>query len=278
MKYLVLGSKGQIGNSLVKYLRALKHECIEFDIENSKFEDLRFHNNEILEKYISEVDFVFFLAFDVGGSRYLAQYQNTYDYIHNNISLMKETFELLKKYNAKFLFTSSQMSNMFYSNYGTLKYIGEMYTKVLNGLVVKLWNVYGNEYNDKKAHVITDFIKMARNNRRIDMLTTGEESRQMLYVEDCCECLEILSRDCNYYNISREKQLHIASFKWETITDIARIISTHYNVVCYKANKIDSIQLDKKNEPDNYILNFWKPRTTLENGIKQIIQNIEENK
>jgi len=34
---------------------------------------------------------------------------------------MENTFSLIKKYNKKFIFASSQMSNMGYSNYGVLK-------------------------------------------------------------------------------------------------------------------------------------------------------------
>ena len=49
---------------------------------------------------------------------------------------MTKTFELLKKYNKKFLFASSQMSNMSYSNYGILKLIGEKITKLNITIVV----------------------------------------------------------------------------------------------------------------------------------------------
>jgi hypothetical protein len=36
----------------------------------------------------------------------------------------------------------------------------------------------------------------------------------------------------------------------------------------------DTVQLDKKNEPDPYILNFWEPRTNLKEGINQIYKLI----
>ena len=42
-------------------------------------------------------DFIFFLAFDVGGSRYLKKYQNTFDFISNNMRIMENTFSILKK-------------------------------------------------------------------------------------------------------------------------------------------------------------------------------------
>ncbi len=51
MKYLVLGSSGQIGFELCKFLRNKRHEVIEFDIASNQFEDLRIrHNLEFLIK------------------------------------------------------------------------------------------------------------------------------------------------------------------------------------------------------------------------------------
>ena len=75
-------------------------------------------------------------------------------------------------YKKKFIFASSQMSNMNYSNYGILKLIGEKISKTTNGLVVKFWNVYGLEKDISKSHVITDFILMAIKNKKINLKTS----------------------------------------------------------------------------------------------------------
>ena len=45
MKVLVLGSSGQVGSSLTKYLRKKDYEVIEFDIANSEEQDLRIYDN-----------------------------------------------------------------------------------------------------------------------------------------------------------------------------------------------------------------------------------------
>ena len=103
-----------------------------------------------MRQAIKRADFVHFLAFDVGGSTYLAKYQNTFDFIHNNMKLMTNTFELLREYNKPFIFASSQMSNMSFSIYG-LKAMGERYARVLGGLTVKFWNVYGIEHDPEKT-------------------------------------------------------------------------------------------------------------------------------
>ena len=272
---LILGSSGQIGLELTKFLKSKNYNVFEFDIVEDELEDLRIHNNEILEKYIRESDFVFFLAFDVGGSRYLQKYQKTFDFLHNNIRIMSNTFELLKKYSKPFIFSSSQMSNMSYSPYGVSKAVGENYTSCLGGLTVKFWNVYGEERDLEKSHVITDFINKAKHTRLINMLSDGSESRQFLHAQDCCECLLQLS--LIYDTLDKSKEYHITSFSWNTINEIAEEISKNFeNCKIERAASKDDVQKDKKNEPDPYILNFWKPKISIEDGIKDIINKMEQ--
>lgn len=268
MKILILGSNGQIGYTLSEYLKIKKHDIIEFDITSNSNDDLRIPN--ILDNILPEIDFVFFLAFDVGGSLYLEKYQNTYGFISNNIKIMDSTFDSLKKYGTPFIFTTSQMSNMLYSSYGVLKKIGEDYTKVLNGMIVKLWNVYGYEIDFSKSHVITDFIIMAKKNNIIKMRTNGIEERQFLYVDDCCECLNVLMD--NYNKINKTEELHIANFKWDSVISVAEIISNNFNnCEIIKGEHIDDIQLDKRNEPNSDILKYWSPKTSLIDGISNMI-------
>lgn len=273
MKYLVLGSEGQIGLELVKFLKEAGHTVYEFDIETSSELDLRIRSNTILDSFIAEVDFVFFLAFDVGGSTYLKKYQNTFNFIHNNTLINAFTFECLNKYNKPFIYASSQMSNMQYSPYGVVKSHGETYTRILNGMVVKFWNVYGIENNPEKTHVITDFINSAREKKAIHMRTNGLESRQFLHAYDCSKALKILSDKFN--SLEHNKEYHITSFKWNTILDVASIIGDYYNVDIIPSNEVDTVQLDKKNEPDKYILKYWQPSISLEEGITKIIKSYE---
>ena len=274
---LVLGSAGQIGSHLVNFLKKKNYNVSEFDIETNKKEDLRLPNNSLLKKKIAEADYVFFLAFDVGGSRYLQKYQESYQFIKNNLDLMSKTFELLKKYNKKFLFASSQMSNMNYSNYGILKLIGEKISKTTNGLVVKFWNVYGLEKDISKSHVITDFILMAIKNKKIKMLTNGKESRDFLYADDCCEGLEIAMKKHTQF-IKQGISIDIASGKEIKIINIAKIIKKIFkkeNVdIQIKAKKLkDLIQVNKRNKVNKYFLKFWKPKTSIQDGINSIVHH-----
>ena len=121
MRVAILGSSGQIGAYLTDYLRKKGHFVREFDIVNSYHEDMTHIPNPFLRNVIMDSDFVFFLAFDVGGSHYLKKYQHTFKFIDNNTRMMPNGFGHLADYKKPFVFASSQMSNMSYSPYGVMK-------------------------------------------------------------------------------------------------------------------------------------------------------------
>lgn len=272
MRYGILGSSGQIGAHLAKYLRDMGEVVKTYDILNGPTEDCR--NGTHLTLFVDECDFIFFLAFDVGGSQYLKKYQHTFDFIDNNIRIMETTFDVLKRHNMPFIFASSQMSNMPWSSYGALKAVGEHYCRALNSPIVKFWNVYGIETDPEKSHVITDFAKMAVRGEPIVMKTNGLEERQFLYADDCSEALHTLSNV--YANLDLSYEYHVTSFDWVNILKVADIISGLCGGTIIVPDKEcrDTVQLDSRNEPDSQIMlsGTWKPRTSLESGISKIIE------
>ena len=275
MKHLVLGSSGQIGAHLVKYLQSKGEQVYEYDLvlnQNDKFNtsryDLRIQNEYLLDCYVNSCDIVYFLAFDVGGAKYLEKYQNTYEFIDNNMRIMINTFDLLKRYEKPFIFASSQMSEMGYSSYGMLKSLGEKITRNLGGLVVRFWNVYGYETNPAKSHVITDFIKMAKKEGTIKMRTDGTESRQFLYADDACEALLTLSK--KYNNLDKTEDYCITSFKWNKVYEIANILDVLSSCEVIPSDKKDKTQRNAMNEPNNNIKKYWQPKTSLKEGIMKL--------
>ena len=277
----ILGSEGQIGAYLSEYLEKKGHEVTGIDVVYGPENDLRVTPNSYVESKIKDADFVFFLAFDVGGSRYLKKYQHTFEFNNNNTRMMANTFRLLNKYKTPFVFASSQMSNMSYSPYGVMKRVGELHTTALKGLTVKFWNVYGIEKDMEKAHVITDFIRRGFEETEFEMLTDGTEERQFLYAEDCCEALETVM-DC-YSDFKPEDPLHITSFNATSIADIAAIIQGQFNLIERFDVKIkpglakDSVQMDKRNEADTYITGWWTPKTGIDQGIAKVFAEMKKD-
>jgi nucleoside-diphosphate-sugar epimerase len=275
-KHLVLGSKGQIGSALVKYLQQQSDIIVEgLDLENGPVEDLRYPTR-YLEGLFEHADFVYFLAYDVGGSRYLAQQNKTLDLIRNNTKIMDTVFTYLEKYKKPFIFASSQMSNMTHSPYGVCKALGEHFTKMIDGRIVQFWNVYGEEHDPEKFHVITDFINKARTTKKINMLTTGQEVRQFLHAEDCSRALLTIAE--NYSKFDAKTHLHITSFEWNSIREIADIVAWYYpGTEIIPGTHTDNVQNGIINQPDKLLLNYWQPKIKLIEGIKTIIDSYEGN-
>ena len=279
-KILVLGSAGQVGAYLTDYLSRMGNEVLEFDITNGSDQDMTMIPNGELEAKIYMADFVYFLAFDVGGSHYLKKYQHTFKFIDNNTRLMANAFGLIEKYKKPFVFASSQMSNMSYSPYGVLKRVGELYTKSLGGLIVKFWNVYGIEKDMDKAHVITDFIRKGFESGDIDMMTDGTEAREFLYAEDCCEALETVME--SYHDLHSDDELHITTGVYTTVLEIASEIKSLFSsigkeITVTPAQSKDEVQKDARNEPDPYIKKFWKPKTSVPDGLQKVFEEMRKD-
>ena len=280
MKITVLGSSGQIGSYLTEYLRSKNYFVREFDIINSQDQDMTHIPNVYLRNAIMDSDFVFFLSFDVGGSHYLKKYQHTFKFINNNARMMVNVFGLIEQYNKPFVFASSQMSSMSYSPYGVLKRVGELYTKSLQGLIVKFWNVYGIERDMEKAHVITDFIHKGFKTGDINMMTDGREEREFLYAEDCCEALETIM-GC-YDQFSSTDELHITTGVSTSILEIAQNIQTLFRsigkeVKISPSSSKDEVQKDARNIPDPYIRKWWTPKTTVVDGLKKVFEEMKND-
>jgi nucleoside-diphosphate-sugar epimerase len=277
---LILGSRGQIGTHLLNYLNK-RYLVKGIDIVNSSKEDLRLNKNFLVERLIKKSDFIFFLAFDVGGSKYLKNYQYSYQFLMNNIKIMQNVFHLIKNNNKKFIFATSQMSNMNHSTYGILKKIGEYLTQSLGGLNVRFWNIYGVEEDVKKFHVISDFITKGMKSKNVKMRTDGKEVRDFLYAEDCCVALELMMNKYNFFK--KRKTIDLNTGKNISIKNISKIISKLFlikknrKVIFLPSKEKDTIQQNKKNKSDGYFFKFWKPKYAIDLGIEKIFDHYTKN-
>lgn len=265
MKVLVLGSHGIIGSGLCKRLNEIGHEVFPWDIKITPMHDLSITKNiERLRCVLNTVDFVFFLAYDIGGAKYISK--AGIEFINRNMMIMYNTFNELE--NKRFIFASSTMHNMSHV-YGTLKRLGEQYTTKLGGLSVRFWNVYGPEESSEKSHVIADMIHKSKTQGYIDLMTSGKEKRQFLHTDDCAKALiQIMN---NYDTIlKREQTVDVTNFQWVSIKDVAKIICNDVRVT-----DITVTTHDRQNEPRAFILNYWKPTISLVEGVSSLQLNYE---
>jgi nucleoside-diphosphate-sugar epimerase len=260
MKSLIIGSSGFLGKRLCDFLKNKGDEVIEFDIKNNTKQDARFESLPL-----EGVDRVFFLAWDVGGAKYLYKKDSQIFQMEWNNAIMNNVFPQI--INLPFIFISSQLSENVDTVYGSQKRIGEVWTKLSEkGIAVRLWNIYGyNEEVSERSHVISDFVFQAVKNEKIEILTDGSEVRQFIHIDDVCEALLAA------FNIKdKSKTYDISTGEWVDLYNIAKIIQKNTNCSIIKGNKKGESLIIQNKE---YVPN-WKPKISLEEGIKKMIKNL----
>lgn len=212
---LVLGSSGFVGKPLCEFLQTIGESVVTFDIQESQEMDAR-----LAQLPLDGIDRVYFLAWEVGGAKYLYKEDIQQRQFNWNLQIMLNVMPQLSEMNIPFLFVSSQLAEETDTAYGVTKRLGEVWTEILSGVRVRLWNVYGGyETTSERSHAVSDFVWQALEKGRIEMLTTGEEQRQFIYIDDVCngfrQAMESAPRDI--YDIT--------SFEWVRILDVARVIA-----------------------------------------------------
>lgn len=253
-KNLVLGGSGMIGTALCHFLKGKGESVTNLDLENGH--DLRIMN---LDEY-SNHDFVWFLAWDVGGAKYLSDKSNQHSLMYNNIKICENVFSFLGKHQLPFLFSSSQLAAPD-NSYGVTKLMAEHWTSLLGGYCVRFWNVYGWETPGIKSHVIPDLIMQALTQGKISLMTTGEEERQFIYMDDCVRQLDLIRSGSN-------KDVHLTNGEWIKIRTIAEMIGEKLKAAVSVG---DTIGYSNKIDPHPSYRDFnWN--TSLSTGLDQLIE------
>ena len=123
--------------------------------------------------------------------------------------------------------------------------------------------------------MISDFIDMARKGGPIKMRTTGEETRDFLYADDCSAGLVAIMK--HYESLPSNREVHLANHSWTSILDVAKIIGDYFDVEVVSGSKVDSIQAGIKNSPSEDFNRYWKPSISVQEGIFRIIQDLESS-
>lgn len=255
---LVLGSSGFVGKPLCDYLRSIGEKVVTFDIQESREMDAR-----SAQLSLDRIDRVYFLAWEVGGAKYLYKEDIQQKQFNWNLQIMLNVMPQLSEKNIPFLFISSQLAEETDTAYGVTKRLGEVWTEILSGVRVRLWNVYGGyETTSERSHVVSDFVWQALEKGRIEMLTTGEEKRQFIYIDDVCkgfrQAMESASRDIH----------DITSFEWVRVLDVAQTIAelTGAEVIPGSANGRTPVTPLKGKLPG------WNATVPLKQGLSLMIE------
>ena len=257
--YLVLGGEGFIGKALVNYLISEGNNVHSLDFRLDPKQDLRVMQIDNL----SDFDATFFLAWNVGGSKFLSQTSTWQGQFADNIALMNNIFPQLIRASRPFLFVSSQLAGIDNSPYSLTKKLAEEYCATMaSSVVARQWNVYGSIENfNVRSHVISDLIFQALKTGEIHLLTNGSEQRKFVHLDDTCRAYlqMIKEQKGRIYDVSSENYI--------TILEVAELIAkiTGAKLFPSQISGNTPISAERATYPG------WEPKISLEDGIRNLI-------
>lgn len=260
---LVIGSEGFVGKPFCTYLENLGERVVHLDIKRGVHEDAR-----VADLHLDDIDRIYFLAWDVGGAKYLYRDEVQFRQLDWNLKLLLNVMPQLQKRKLPFLFVSSQLAEEYDTVYGVTKRLGEVWTHLLGGVRVRLWNVYGPlEPPSERSHVIADFVHQAVTTGEIRMLTTGEERRQFIHIDDVCRAfhMALSARLDGVYDVT--------SFEWVSVREAAACIADRVGAKVIPGTKIGTTPIT----PMRGKIPDWSATVSLKDGLRRMVQEIGNN-
>lgn len=257
--YLILGGEGFIGTALQEFLIAEGHNADSIDFKSDLSQDLRY----ITIPNLPEFDGVFFLAWNVGGSKYLTDVTTWPSQFQDNIQLIANVFPQLIRSQTPFLFVSSQLAGNDKSPYSLSKQLAESYCSTQpQAVVARQWNVYGSpEEFDAKSHVISDFVWQALQNGKIKLMTDGNEKRKFIHLEDTVRAyLRMLQ-------LHQGKIFDVSGGNFVSIYEVAELVAEFTGARLERGNErgFTPSVMELPSVPN------WNPEVSLEAGIARLI-------
>jgi nucleoside-diphosphate-sugar epimerase len=261
MKNLVLGA-GLIGTHLADLLKERGGDVRI--LSRSAGYDLK-HAENYADDF-AWADRVWFVAWDTGVRKAEAPADYEMDVLNSNTELCRSVFSMLRKTKKPFLFVSSQAAlspDIFVL--GTTKRLGETWARLLGGHVARFWNVYGWEPVGAKSHLVPDLVWKAMTEGAISLMSSGEETRQFLHVQDAVEALV-------HQFEGGQKVADITSGEWVAVKAMAGRIGALTGAKVVAGETAGKPSLAVPQTP----LAGWKPRLTLDEGLQEVIGHAKQ--
>jgi nucleoside-diphosphate-sugar epimerase len=255
---VVLGGAGLIGRALCRRLATAGEEVVSYDLVHGC--DLR----HVEPPAPAGPAFYWFLAWDVGGAKYLLDPSVQRLTLEHNVALCQRIFGWLERRGARFLVTGSQMAG--YPNaYGVTKALAHYWTKCLGGQLSVLWNVYDAAPVSARSHLVPDVVAQAVETGKIRLLTDGTERRQFLHADDCADAL-VRQRDLGV------PEADVTSGEWIRVQDVARLVAEQTGATLHLGDRPGYESLVEPTRP----LAGWRPQISLAEGLARTIAGMAE--
>jgi UDP-glucose 4-epimerase len=284
MNILVTGGAGFVGSNLVKRLKNETHNVVVIDNYSAGK-----HENEIADvTYINDhtkninnivLPFKPDVVFHLGEYSRIHPSFNEYERVWNYNTV--GTFEVVNfcmKRNIKIIYAASSTrfasEGLDHSPYSLTKSMSIDLVKGfakwygLNYAICYFYNVFGPGHDSSPVpgyeSVISIFERQYKNNQSLTIVGDGEQQRMFTYVEDVVDGL-IKSWK---YETNDEFDL-VNPIKSYKIIEIAKMFSD--NIVFVESRKGDRVNSDPQAYDDTCKKLNWKPMISIENWIKELV-------
>jgi UDP-glucose 4-epimerase len=300
MKILITGGAGFIGTALAMKL-STKYTIDVFDLEeqiniSGRVNNVNYFNVDIssyeqIEGFIKEkYTYIFHLASQTSG---LISHEQPELDVDTNVKGTLNICRLAEEIgNVKLIFTSSMavygdselpLCEKFEpnpkSNYGVSKISAEKYIQLFSNrgidyTIFRLFNVYGpgQDLENMKQGMLSIFVTQAIKNKKIDVTGSLERYRDFIYIDDIVNALTLAIEDKKN---TLNEIFNVGCGLKTTVKDLIASISKSLNLEL-PVNNIGAILGDQFGTYSNCnkLLSLdWKPKTTLEDGLPQTIQD-----
>jgi UDP-glucose 4-epimerase len=256
--------------------------------KKAKFYKFDLSKNSKWEKAFKNATFVFHLA---GLAELVSSIKNYKKYFDSNVVSTFNIFNVVKKYKCKkIIYTASStcygIPRKFptpetYPSapihpYAITKYLGEelilKFSKLfdINCISARLFNVYGPRVRGSKGYgsMFTVFLTQKYFNQPFTVVGNGKQKRDFTYVSDVCQALYLLAINKRVkYGI-----FNIGSGKTVSINKIVSLMSGKKIHIPKRPGEPDITFGDIKKI---FKAINWKPKISIEKGIKTMLENIE---
>jgi len=271
---LILGSGGLVGRALTKRMAEEGFEILH--VRNREHIDLRV-SGALDEFNATHIDYCFFLACEVGGSKFIesAEQDTQLGIIESNLRIYQTVLPYLAHRRIPFVFTSSYLQGT-ENSYGVVKRLGEVWVHTLGGLgrVLRLWNVYGAEAIGAKSHVLSDWAHKCVTAGAIASLTDGREERQFVHVDDVAGALrESMRRHSTLDMVS-----DVSTGGWVDMRSVAAALAAASDNTCTVTFTHTVAAYRARLSPDmkTTLHKHWKPTVSLLQGCRMLLDEYWE--
>lgn len=267
MKIAITGADGFLGKAVVKQLKLRK---IDYSTLNRKKHNLLKPNS--LKSLVSGKDTIIHLAAINKGENV--------DIIRTNVLGTVSLLEAISKYapGARIIFSSSFQVYLRDGLYGLSKRAGEdlivEYAKKSNlqGIILRISNIYGPGGKPFYNSVIATFAHLIKKGEQIKVNGDGSSKRDFIFVSDVAEAIV---KAALYSSKNPFEIVDICSGKETTLNEILKTlkkVSRKKVEVVYNTEVKDKPwPTSDKNYKKAFNLIKWKPTTSLEKGLKKVM-------